>query len=430
MSAEDQSLPSNFDQVQEGPIIDIVRAGFKATVKKAGGSIRDLGNVPVDALRVRKGYNVRLHGKRHDERIEAVAQSILANGYREDKPFTCSVEREGNDEVIYLVSGHTRLEAIKRANERGANITTVPVLCIPEGTNEVDLTLDLVLSNDGAPLTMYEQGIVNERLIKQGLSMTEIARRQGFTEGHVRNTLELRTAPSQIVQWLADGVIAETFALKTIRKHGARAVKVIEKGLEKAAELGKTKVTAATVEGPKIPPKVGVAAVSAVESFISKLDSQVLEKVVGGPEGGEALDDAPVTVPAGLLRELMSANKEIEEFRNALVEKEEKAKERLIKAQERDARREARQARKAEAEARKAERLAKGKQAKTAKESKASAGATCSLSAASSNRKSVNVVPFALDQRNDAERDFDFDRDHSDANELPDYEAMMNQAEQ
>ncbi len=325
MTVENQFPIKNLDQIQEGPNLDIVRAGFKNAIKKVGGSMRDLGSVPIEALRVRKGYNVRLHGKNHEARIESMLQSILANGYREDKPLTCSVEREGDEEVIYLVSGHTRLEAIRRANEQGANITTVPVLCVPEGTDEVDLNLDLVISNDGSPLSMYEQGIVNERSIKQGLAMTEIARRQGVTEGHIRNTLELRAAPDEIVVWLADGVIAETFALETIRKHGPRAVKVIEKGLEKAAAMGKTKVTTATVEGPKIPSKVGVAAVSAVESFMSKLDAVVLESVVGGPQGGELLDDsAPVSVPAGLLRELLSANKEIEDFRNGLLEKEEK----------------------------------------------------------------------------------------------------------
>lgn len=412
MTAEDQSFIENLNQAQDGPKRAGARAGFKSTVQKAGGSMRDLGNVPIDALHVRKGYNVRLLGKRHEKRVEAYVRSILANGYREDKAFTCSVEKEGGEEKIYLVSGHTRLEAIRRANEMGASITTVPVICVPEGTGEIELTLDLVLSNDGSPLSMYEQGIVNERLIKQGLSMTEIARRQGYTEGHVRNTLELRTAPIEIVQWLADDVIAETFALKMIREHGAHAVAVIRRGLEKAAQMGKTKVTDATVDGPRIPPKVGTAAVNALENFMSKIDSTMLDQL-SNVQGG--LDDeTSVSIPVGLLRELLSASGEIEDFRKGLIEKEARAKDRLRLTQERDARREARIARKSAADARKKQRQ-NNVQADSREENVQKQ--TFSAAEVNPDGSSDGVPPTS-----------EYNRDSSDIDELPNYDDMINQS--
>lgn len=416
MTATEQTVLTNLEQIETGPNLDFVRAGFKNTVRKLGGAIGDKANVPVEALRIRDGYNVRLNGKKHESSIERLTQSILENGFRQDKPLTCVVVKEDDEEVIYVVAGHRRLEAVRRANLQGADISHLPIISVPEGTNETDLTFDLVLSNDGEGLGMYEQGFVNERLVSQGHSISEIARRQGFTEGHIRNTLDLRAAPRPIVQWLADGVIAETFALETMRKHGSKAVQVIERGLEKAVALGKSKVTTATTEGPKIPPKVGVAAVSAVESFMSRLDQQVLAKVVGDPEAGVEPDhDAPVTVPAGLLRELMVANKEIIDFRNSLTEKEEKAKERLQKSQERDARRAEREARKAEkeakAKAREEAKLAK-EEARRAKEVAKQQKAIARPQSDDASRESGDddgIVGDLIVDRSDAQDELDYD---------------------
>lgn len=417
--ANNESAIEHLERVEQGPNLNIVRAGFKSTITKAGGSMRDMGNVPLKALRIRNGYNVRLPGQRYLQRVNALAQSILANGYRQDKPITCSVEREGGTEVIYVVSGHTRLAAIHKANEQGADISSVPVICVPEGTTSTDLTLDLMISNDGEPLTMYEQGLVNERLIRdEGLTAVEVARRQGVTEGHIRNTLELRKAPAQIVQWFADGVVSETFALEIMRKHGDKAVQVIQKGLDKAAQAGKTKVTAAAVDGPKIPSKVSVVAVSAVEGFVSRLDQELLRRVVADPDEGQgASDDEPVSIPAGLLRELLKANNEIESFRQSVVEKEEKAKERQIKERERQERREKRQALKAEREA----RLLARAQAKLQKEqaSDSNGQGKTNLPALGARGDSISVLPAD-----------DYERDRSDVEGVPNYDDQwMNQAD-
>ena len=423
MSATNQtnqeSVLEHLKQVEQSPSLNIVRAGFKSTVNKVGGSTRDMGNVPIEALKIRKGYNVRLRGQRYTQRVNALAQSILANGYRQDKPITCSVEREEGGEVIYVVSGHTRLAAIHLANEQGAGIVSVPVISVPEGTTSADLTFDLFISNDCEPLSMYEQGILNERLMRdEGLTAVDIARSQGVTEGHIRNTLELRKAPPQIVQWFADGVVAETLALEIMRKHGEKAVQIIQKGLDKATLAGKTKVTAAAVDGPKIPSKVSVAAVSAVEGFVSRLDQELLRRVVAEPDEGQgASDDEPVSIPAGLLRELLKANNEIESFRQSLVEKEEKAKERQLKERERQERREKRQALKAEREARVLAR-AQAKLEKAQASGSDGQGKT-NLPALSSRSDSISVV--ATDG---------YERDRSDIDNVPDYDDQwMNQAD-
>ena len=188
--------------------------------------------------------------------------------------------------------------------------------------------------------------------------------------------------------------------------------------------MGKAKVTAAAVEGPRIPPKVGVAAVSAVEAFMSKLPADVLGRLGldaddSSPET-RANDEEPVTIPAGVLRELLSANKEISDFRSGLAEKEEKARLRQQKAQEREARRAEREAKKAEREAKKAERAAKRAQPKDKIGSIGQILKSQPLAAAAP-RVAVSVTSEPVESDG-------YERDRIDSCDLPDYEAMMNQA--
>lgn len=374
MNATEQSLIDQLAAISAGPDLSFAAGAEGAAGAAAGTEPTAIVVVALTSLRVRSGYNVRLPGVKREARVVGVLQSILANGFLQDKPLTCMRGQEGGEDVYFIVAGHTRFEAVRRANEQGANITHLPVICLPAGTSEVTLTMDLVLSNNNEPLGMYEQGIVNERLVADNLSVSEIARRQGYTEGHIRNTLELRAAPVEIVGWLADDVISETFALNMLRKHGDAAVQVIARGLEKATALGKGRVTAAAVDGPKIPAQVGAAAVSAVESFVSKLDPAILQMVQGDGEGGVASDDdAKIVLTAGALRELMGARKQIAEFRESVVQKEGKAKERLEKAQAKEAKKAKKDADAAEKEAKKKKRLQDQAEKEAAKQAKKSA---------------------------------------------------------
>lgn len=126
--------------------------------------------------------------------------------------------------VVYIKQGNTRLDAIETANAAGAAILQAPVLLSAEQMNGADFTLDLILSNSGAPLSLYEQGLAYNRSANEGLSNCEMARRTSVSEGHVRNARDLAKVPERLVEALAAGLIAETLALELWRAFGGEVV--------------------------------------------------------------------------------------------------------------------------------------------------------------------------------------------------------------
>lgn len=319
----------NYDALQQDVDLNLVPLAFKKTMKDLGATTRDHVAVPLDKIRFRENYNVRLDGERYRQRVEHIAQLMLANGYQQDKPITGFVAEEDGEQVAYVVSGHTRVRAARRANELGASIEYIPMLSVPKGTNEIDLIFDLTISNDGAPLTLYEQGVVNQRLINRGISVAEIARRLQRSETHIRNSLELRSAPRAIIEHVEDGRISETLALELMRKHGNAAIKMIEDGVEKAKTEGRTKVTSTALRGRRLPAPLGMNAISTVENLVQALDPAVLDSVntqVSQAEEGKGLNgEATVSLPLEVVRQLLALKGEIDQAREKIAKKEAKA---------------------------------------------------------------------------------------------------------
>ena len=191
---------NSLDNITAGPV--------KATMKDAGASSSDLWNVPVAAIRIMEGFNVRVHNTDYAAHICEIGESILANGFMKDKPLSGFVANEGGQNIIYVTDGHSRLEAVAYANERGAQITTVPVVTKPAGTGIEDLTIGLVTSNSGKPLTPIEKAAVVKRLVGYGMEEAVIAKRLGFTVGYVGDLLKLIAAPKKIRAMVESGEVS------------------------------------------------------------------------------------------------------------------------------------------------------------------------------------------------------------------------------
>lgn len=336
-TAQAQGTIANFDSLEGDVDLNVVPAAFKKGTKSLGATARDHVAMPLDQIRFRENYNVRVFNAKYEARIEHIAESMLANGYQQDKPITGLVVEEDGQAVAYVVAGHTRVLAARLANERGANIEFIPMISVPKGTNDIDLLFDLQISNDTAQLSLYEQGVVNYRIINRGLDVATIARRLGCSEAHVRNTLDMRSAPRVIIEMIGEGRIAETFALEMLRKHGSKAIDILIEGSEVAQAQGKTKVTRSMVTAPKMPAPLGTDAISVVESFVQALDVDVLQsaQALVQEDGAAPSDDgATVSVPVSLLRNLIAMNEEIGKVREKMAQKQERAKARQQQGQD------------------------------------------------------------------------------------------------
>jgi ParB family chromosome partitioning protein len=227
----------------QSPNENLTGGNIKAAMKEAGASSSDLWMVPIGDIRVLSGFNVRTRNDEYDAHIKEISESILANGFYKDKPLAGYVAREGLVNVIYLTDGHSRLEAAKIAIAGGAEISVLPVVTKPAGTSLEDLTVGLVTSNSGRPLTPIEKGAVCKRLLGFGWDVAMIAKRLGLTKSYVTDLINLTGAPIALRSMVESGEVSAANAVTAIRKHGDKAAEVVGEKLTSAKASGKKKVT-------------------------------------------------------------------------------------------------------------------------------------------------------------------------------------------
>lgn len=235
--------------------VEFERGNLKGAMAEAGATNpHALWSVPYSQLRVIEGFNARVRTPQYEEHLEALTQSIIENGYYQDKPIAGYVAKgEDGENVIFITEGHTRYEAVGRAIERGAPIETLPVVVKPRGTSKVDLTVALATSNEGRPFTPYEKAIIVKRLIGYGLDVPTIARRLAMTTKYVNDLLTLIEAPQDVQEMVASGKVSPTLAIKELNLHGAKASGRLKVAVANAEASGKGKATAKHLDGRQRP---------------------------------------------------------------------------------------------------------------------------------------------------------------------------------
>lgn len=225
---------------------------FPGAVKKAteGCKSADLWKVPRDRLRRQPGFNVRVKSPAYKARVRQIADSIKANGFYADKPLAGYVAKEGEEHIIIVTDGYTRMDAVDLAVSEGAEVETLPVVTKPNGTSMEDLNIAFVTGNAGQPLTPYETALVAKRLIGFGMDEQAIALRIGFTLPHVQNMLALMAAPVSVRKMVEEDKVSFSAAVAAIREHGPKAAEVLKSSLAAAEESGKTRITPKLMQKP------------------------------------------------------------------------------------------------------------------------------------------------------------------------------------
>ncbi len=219
--------------------------------------------VPLDNIRVYDDFNVRVTGTpASEEAMAELVQSIVANGFYNHKPLAVFVAADGDSNVLYIKDGHRRFEAVQRANAQieaanaveGAEqrdlIAALPVIASPAGSLE-DMMIEMAQSNTGAPLTMFEKGLLAKRLLDADMTKDDIAARLSMTERHLNNVLLLASAPAKLRDLIVTDKVTPTTGLKLMRDPKTAAQKATE--MVKASEAkGKTKAQPKDSSGPKM----------------------------------------------------------------------------------------------------------------------------------------------------------------------------------
>lgn len=224
----------------------LVQGGTKALMSKTKTSSRDLWQVETAIIQRLENFNARIHDAEYDAHIAWLADQMVENGYDPESVMKGFVAREGDEQVLYLKDGYSRLAAIERANARlpeDKQIVRVPMVVAAQGTSIEDMTLDLILSNSGKQLRPYEQAIVLKRLVRYGMTPEDIARRLKFTVQTVNGLLLLAGAPPEIRDMVVSGQVSATTAIAEMSQHGSKALERLKAGLEVARANGGNRVT-------------------------------------------------------------------------------------------------------------------------------------------------------------------------------------------
>jgi ParB family chromosome partitioning protein len=259
--------------------------------------------VKVDQLRPLPGFNVRVR-ETDDYRshVEALKASIRENGFYPNKPLAGYIGKEGDEDVIFVTDGYTRLEAVNEINDEALKddeqIEGLPVVLKSADSTLADLTIALVQDNSGRPLTPYEMGIVVQRLAgmtnEDGSPMfvkADIARRLSVTERYIDDLNVLVAAPAKVRDAVLRGTVSSTLAIQELRRDPKKAESRLIAAVEKATASGKTKATRKDVGGVRmqtIRETISLATGTPIKDVLKAAAAKVRE-VTGTPGADDAL---------------------------------------------------------------------------------------------------------------------------------------------
>ena len=241
---------------------------------------RNAGNLwafDIDKIHIEPGFNVREEGPALDAHIRWLAGQMLSVGFDQTQPLAVIRHPEMFGHAI-IRKGHCRFRGVLLANQEGATIQAVPCLIEPKGTNATLQTYQLGTSNSGRSLSYLEYAKAIMRLRGWGETDEQIiagfgGEEAGKTQGWLNAVLTLNETSPEMHQIVKSGALADTTALKVVRRHKANAPVVARAAVEHARARGKDRATDRDVDAvtrPRVePPSLCSFAIAAVEAWRS-----------------------------------------------------------------------------------------------------------------------------------------------------------------
>lgn len=240
-------------RAKSGPSLKLVRVDGgdqKAALTAAGATSNNkMKNVPIDEIKIMPGLNARITDDAdYDDAIEALKNSIMENGFYASEPLglLASLDETGAN-VLYVLSGHRRFEAARRAHAEGdENVAMLPCVML-DIDDPADLTIRIDQENQQRALKPLERAVLVKRMA-DGLQMSDadIAKRMGLTPRYVLDLRILANAPPKVRQAVKEGKIAANIVSKKLyaaKENTDAAVADILGMVEKAEERGHTRAT-------------------------------------------------------------------------------------------------------------------------------------------------------------------------------------------
>jgi hypothetical protein len=255
MMENNQAVVGQQESLQLPFMEPIVKGNLKNAMNMVKGSSADLWKIDPFCVTEIEGYNVREKDGHYEAKVEELTESMLDPnvGFLRDSAISVIIVKEDGEDKIKLKRGHRRLEAAKRAIQRGAAFSWIYAIAPQTQMTEEDMVADLHISNSGDKLRPIELAKVCKKLSTYLDSAVAIAKKLRIKDvAYVEGLLMLIEGPFVIREYVRTETIAATFAIDMLRQHGNKAVEVIEQTVLRTKAAGGKKVSAKYAPGALI----------------------------------------------------------------------------------------------------------------------------------------------------------------------------------
>lgn len=212
----------------------------------------DLVKIWIEQIHVEPGFNAPESPEDFDARVESAVAFIIGGGRL--PPIEVRDRAEGG---VWIVEGHARHEAYKRAFARGMPLADpkdgrVYMLTIPFLGNDLDRNMRVITSARARQLSPLQIGVLMKRNRNLGQPVSDIAKAANLSAERVRQLLVLADSNSDVQKLVQSGEVPAHVAIDAQRKHKGAAGPILTKQLAEAKASGKKRLTTTALEGKKV----------------------------------------------------------------------------------------------------------------------------------------------------------------------------------
>ena len=183
---------------------------------------------------VEPGYNVRDIDQQH---VEEFRDAFIQG--EEVPALIVQVTEQG----LKIIDGHHRYYGAVMATEAGHEVARLE--CKDAKGTEADRIALMVTSSQGRALLPLERAAAYQRLMNQGWTEAEIAKKVKRSVADVEHHIQLLECGDELIGMVRSGEVAATTAVSMSREFGTKAGAVAEERLAEAKASGKKKLTKA-----------------------------------------------------------------------------------------------------------------------------------------------------------------------------------------
>jgi ParB family chromosome partitioning protein len=183
---------------------------------------------------VEPGYNVREIDQQH---VEEFRDAFIQG--EEVPALIVQITEQG----LKIIDGHHRYYGALMAIEAGHEVARLE--CKDAKGSEADRIALMVTSSQGRALLPLERAAAYQRLMNQGWTEAEIAKKVKRSVADVEHHLQLLDCGDELIGMVRAGEVAATTAVSMSREFGTKAGSVATQELAKAKAAGKKKLTKA-----------------------------------------------------------------------------------------------------------------------------------------------------------------------------------------